>query len=142
MLVKDIMTPSVECARPNTTVQEAARMMSKLDVGSLPVCGYTERLEGIITDRDIVRDVVAKNADPAKTHVGDVMTPEVAYCFDDQDVVEAARLMESKQIRRLVVLNRDKRLVGIVSLGDLALKSDDERLVSNAIRAVSEPAHS
>jgi CBS domain-containing protein len=115
--------------------------MSDLNVGSLPVCGYTERLEGMITDRDIVREVVVPNVNPAKTHVGDVMTPEVAYCFDDQDVVDAARLMEEKQIRRLVVLNRNKRLVGIVSIGDLALKSDDERLVSDAIRGVSEPAN-
>jgi CBS domain-containing protein len=94
--------------------------MRDLDVEPLLVCGDNDRLEGILTDRDMAVRVVAEGKDPRTTVASDVMTPEIVYCRDDQDVTEAAKLMESKQIRRLVVLNRDKRLVGIVSLGDWA----------------------
>jgi CBS domain-containing protein len=132
------MTPGVECIPPDSTLQDAARKMQALDVGPLPVCDH-DRLAGMLTDRDIVVRAVAEGRDPGSTRVRDVMTPEVVYCFEDQDVQEAARLMEQKQVRRLLVLNRDKRLVGIVSLGDLAVETGDEKLVGRTLEQVSLP---
>jgi CBS domain-containing protein len=140
MQVHDVMTGGVECASPNATLQEAARRMRELDIGPLPVCGDNDRLVGMLTDRDIVVRAVAEGHDPKTTRVRDVMTPSVIYCFGDQDVTDAARLMKENQIRRLVVLNRDKRLIGIVSLGDLAVDAGDEELVGATLEAVSEPA--
>src|SRR3954454_21482891 len=116
MKVSEMMTRGAECTRPDVTVQKAAERMKALDVGSLPVCGDNDRLVGMLTDRDITVRAVAEGQDPKTARVQDVMTPDVLYCFEDQDVSEAVRLMEENQVRRLVVLNRDKRLVGIVSL--------------------------
>jgi CBS domain-containing protein len=139
MKVKDVMTKGAECVRPANSLVEAAQKMKNLDVGPLPVCGDNDRLVGMITDRDITVRAVAEACDPRTTTVKDVMTPDVVYCFEDQDVEEAARLMKEHQIRRLVVLNRDKRLVGIVSLGDLAVETGDEKLAGETLEQVSEP---
>jgi len=139
MQVKEAMTRGVECVTPDCTLQQAAQKMKALDVGPLPVCDH-DRLAGMLTDRDIVLRAVADGRDPRTTHVRDVLTPEVVYCFEDQDVREAASLMKEKQIRRLLVLNRDKRLVGIMSLGDLAVDSGDERLTGQTLERISEPA--
>jgi CBS domain-containing protein len=140
MQVKDVMTRGVECVRPNDNIAAAAQKMKDLDVGALPVCGDDDRLKGMITDRDITVRATAGCCDPSATCVSDAMSPNVIYVFEDQDVTEAARLMKENQIRRLVVLNRDKRLVGIVSLGDLAVKNGDEGLSGKTLEQVSEPA--
>ena len=140
MQVKQLMTTGVECARANDTVQEAAEKMRDLNIGDLPVCGDDDRLVGMLTDRDITVRAVAEGKDPRKTHVRDAMTEGIAYCFEDDDVADAARLMKEKQIRRLVVLNRDKRLAGIVSLGDLATETHDEGLAGRTLERVSQPA--
>lgn len=139
MFVEEIMTRDVECISPDTSVQEAAKKMRDLDIGPLPICGDNDRLVGILTDRDITIRAVAEGKDLKRTQVRDIMSPHIVYCFEDQDVTEAARLMEERQIRRLVVLNRQKRLVGIVSLGDLAVVTHDLRLAGEALEAVSEP---
>ncbi len=139
MLVRDVMTKGAECVRPTNSLVEAAQRMKDLDVGPLPVCGDNDRLVGMLTDRDITVRAVAQACDPRTTTVKDVMTPDVVYCFEDQDVQEAARLMKEHQIRRLVILNRDKRLVGIVSLGDLAVETGDERLAGKTLEEVSLP---
>jgi len=139
MLVRDVMTKGAECVRPANSLVEAAQKMKNLDVGPLPVCGDNDRLVGMITDRDITVRAVAETCDPRTTMVKDVMTPDVVYCFEDQDVQEAARLMKEHQVRRLVVLNRDKRLVGIVSLGDLAVETGDEKLAGKTLEEVSLP---
>jgi CBS domain-containing protein len=120
-------------------LQAAAERMKTLDVGTLPVC-ENDRLVGMITDRDITTRAVAQGFGGTVGCARDVMTPDVVYCFADQDVAEAARLMQNHQIRRLVVLNRDKRLVGIVSLGDLAVDAGDEQLAGETLEKVSEPA--
>ena len=138
MKVSEVMTQQVECIPPDTTLQQAAIRMKALDVGSLPVC-ENDRLVGMITDRDMTVRAVATGADPARAHVRDAMTPKIIYVFDDQDICEAADLMKEKQIRRLPVLNRSKRLVGIVSLGDLAVECGDEELAGMTLEAVSEP---
>ena len=140
MQVKDVMTRGVECARPTDSIARAAERMKELNVGSLPVCGDNDKLVGMITDRDITTRATAQACDPCGTCVGDVMTANVVHVFEDQDVFEATGLMEEHQIRRLVVLDRDKRLVGIVSLGDLAVKNADDALSGEALEQVSEPA--
>lgn len=139
MQVKDIMTPNAECISPDASLADAARKMRDLDVGPLPVCGQ-DRLVGMITDRDIAVRAIAEGRDPKTTHVSDVMTEKIVYCFEDQDVGDASHLMQENQIRRLVVLSREKRLVGIVSLGDLATESGDRQRVGKVLQDVSEPA--
>jgi CBS domain-containing protein len=140
MRVADVMTHSAECARPSDSIAHAAERMRELDVGALPVCGDNDKLAGIVTDRDITIRGTAECCDPEGTHVSDIMTPGIVYCFEDQDVSEAARVMEEKQVRRLVVLNRDRRMVGILSLGDLAVRNHDDRLSGEALERISEPA--
>ncbi len=139
MQVKEVMTRGCECIEPDASLESAARRMRELDVGPLPVCDR-DRIAGIVTDRDIVVRAIAEGRDPHATHVRDVMTPGITYCFDDDDVEHAADTMKNKQIRRLVVLNRDKRLVGIVSLGDLAIESHDEQMTGDTLRRISEPS--
>ena len=139
MQIKEIMTPNVEVITPDTTLQEAAEKMRDLDVGSLPVCdGW--RLQGMLTDRDITIRATAEGRDPAATRAADVMTAAIFYCYDDQDVAEAAQVMESKQIRRLPIVNRDKRLVGILSLGDVAVDTGEKRLAGEALTEISRPS--
>lgn len=138
MRVSEVMTQGVECIGPDATLQEAAAKMKSLDVGPLPVCD-NDRLVGMVTDRDITVRATAEGDAPTDVRVRDIMTPEVIYCFEDELVEDAARLMAEKQVRRLVVLNRDKRMVGIVSLGDLAVKTGDEQLAGRALEDISEP---
>lgn len=138
MLVKEVMTEGVACARPADSIALAAERMRDLNVGALPVCGE-DRLVGIITDRDITVRAIAEGCSPDQITVNDCMTPEITWCFDDEDVSDAACLMEDQQIRRLAVLDHDKRLVGMLSLGDLAVKADGQ-LSSEALERVSEPA--
>jgi CBS domain-containing protein len=139
MQVKDVMTRGAECVGPDTTLQEAARRMRDLDVGPLPVCDH-DRLTGMITDREITVRAVAEGRGPRTARVRDAMSEGIDYCFEDDDVAQAARLMRERQVRRLVVLNRDKRLVGIVSLGDLVVETRDERLAGRTLERVSQPA--
>lgn len=138
MRVKDVMTTSVQTIRPDSPLQEAAERMKTLDVGPLPVC-EDNRLVGMITDRDITVRATAEAIPPRLGQVRDVMSRNVIYCYDDQDIRDAARLMKKNQVRRLVVLNRGKRLVGIVSLGDLAVSTGDDQLAGETLEKVSEP---
>ena len=122
MKIHEIMSSHVRCVHPDNTLAEAAGVMRSLDVGAVPICDH-DRLSRMLTDRDIVVRAVADGRDPARTTVRDVLSPGIVYVYADEDVEEAAHVMEEKQIRRLPVLNREKRLVGIVSLGDLAVRS-------------------
>lgn len=141
MKIRQILTQNPEVISPRARICEAARLMRDLDIGMLPVCDG-ERLVGSITDRDLTIRAVADGCDALSTRVSDIMTPEVFYCFDDSEVEEAAHLMEDKQIRRLPILDRSKRLIGIVSLGDLALRSRNGPLTEEVLECVSEPAGS
>lgn len=132
------MTDDVEVVSPRTSVYEAARMMRLLDVGALPVCDG-ERIVGMLTDRDLTLRSIAEGRDPRTTPVKETMTSQIVWCFDDQDVEEAEALMQEQQIRRLPVLDHDKRLVGIISLGDLATRAHDAGVVST-LEEVSMPA--
>lgn len=139
MQIRDLMTPDVEVVRPETPLREAADRMRELNVGVMPVC-EGRRIVGILTDRDIAVRAVAEGDDPNATTVAQVMTSDVAFCYDDQPVEEAAELMEQQQIRRLPILDRDERLVGILSLGDLAVDGQDEKLKADVVEGVSYPA--
>ena len=137
MRVKDVMTEDPQVVRPQTSLKEVAETMKSLDVGVVPVC-ENDRLVGMITDRDIVVRAEAEGRDPSAT-VEQAMKPGVTFCFEEDDIDSAVRLMEEKQIRRLPVLNAQHRLVGIVSLGDLAV-SGDQRTTGEVLERVSEPA--
>jgi CBS domain-containing protein len=136
MKIKDMMTTDVTIARPDQSIGEAARMMADCDSGALPV-GEDNRLVGMITDRDIAIRAVAKDL-PPDTPISEVMSKEVLYCFQDEDVEHVADNMGEQQVRRLPVLSREKRLVGIVSLGDLAMNSKP-KTAGQAIAAISQP---
>lgn len=136
MKVRDCMTREVRVASPQQTIQEAARMMADMDTGVLPV-GDNERLVGMITDRDIaVRAVCAGKGPDSK--VSEAMTREVKYCFEDEDLEQVIRNMGDLQVRRLPVMSRDKRLVGIVTLGDIACsRRTDSGTVGEALGSIS-----
>ena len=136
MKIKDVMTQQVKIAGPDQTIGEAARMMAECDSGALPV-GEGDRLTGMITDRDIAIRAVAKDL-PPDTPIREVMSKEVLYCFLDEDVEHVADNMGEQQVRRLPVLDREKRLVGIVSLGDLATNAKP-KTSGQAIAAISRP---
>ena len=141
MKVSEAMTRDVRVADPEETVQKAAPAMADLDAGALPV-GAKDRLVGMITDRDIAIRGVASGKGP-NAKVRDVMTDDVKYCFEDQDIEEVSRNMADIQVRRLPVLNREKRLVGILSLADIAMSRNSAN-AGEALRGISRPggAHS
>jgi CBS domain-containing protein len=134
MKIAELMTPDVEVIRPEDTLHTAAKMMADLDAGILPV-GENDRLVGMITDRDITVRAIAEGRDPEKTTVRETMSDQVRYCFDDENPQEVAQKMGAWQVRRLPVLNRNKRLVGIVSLGDLVIGAEDP--AKEALREIS-----
>jgi CBS domain-containing protein len=139
MKVKEVMSREVTVANPTDTLQESARTMARLDIGSLPVA-EDDRLIGMLTDRDIAIRAVAEGL-PADSPVGQAMTRDVKYVFDDEDIDEVAEQMADLQVRRLPVVNRDKRLVGIVSLGDVS-RSAKPKEVGETLREVSQPGGS
>jgi CBS domain-containing protein len=136
MKVSEVMTRDVVVATPKQSICDAAKLMAECDTGALPV-GEDDRLVGVITDRDIAVRAVAKSLSP-DTPVRDVMSKEVLYCFEDEEVEHVARNMADQQIRRLPVLNREKRLIGIVSIGDLALHAKP-KTAGEAIAGISRP---
>jgi CBS domain-containing protein len=139
MKISEIMTSNFEMIDSTRSLTDAAREMQSLDVGALPVREGT-RLIGIVTDRDIVIRALAEGRDPTSTQVKDIISSEVVYCYDDDSVEDAARLMEDHQIRRLIVCDHDRTPVGIVSLGDLAVKTGKDELSGEALERISEPA--
>lgn len=137
MKVSEAMSRDVRVVNPNQTIAEAAQMMAEIDAGSLPV-GEGDRLVGMLTDRDIAIRGVAKNCSP-DTKVRDVMTTDVKYCYEDEALGHVAKNMGDIQVRRLPVVNREKRLVGIISLGNIATEGNT-RLAADAVRKVSVPS--
>jgi CBS domain-containing protein len=135
MSVKDMMTRDVTVIGPDETIAAAAAKLAQEDIGFLPVCDG-ERIVGAITDRDITIRGVAKGCDVKRTRVRDIMTSDITYCFEDDDVEKTAHLMREKQIRRIIVVNRDKKLVGVVALGDLARQQQGQS--ADVLEAVSE----
>jgi CBS domain-containing protein len=136
--VKEIMTTAVETLHPAETVGQAARKMKVFDFGSLPVV-EDGTVIGALTDRDITLRVTAEGRDPAATLVRDVMTPDVICAGENEDVQQAAELMERHQVRRLPVVDRQKRLVGMISIGKVA-QAEDDRLAGRVLKGVVQPA--
>jgi CBS domain-containing protein len=136
MKVRDAMTRDVRILNPDQTIAEAAQVMADVDIGAVPV-GEKDRLVGVLTDRDIAVRAVAERKSPG-TRIREVMSREIRYCFDDEDVEHVAENMGDIQVRRLPVMNREKRLVGIVSLGDIALTHVPE-VAGQGLAGVSEP---
>jgi CBS domain-containing protein len=136
MRISEIMSRDVEVARPDETIQDVARKMKDIDSGVIPVCDG-QRLQGMVTDRDIVVRAVSEGRS-FQTPVTDVMSSDVEYCYEDDDIGEAADKMARLQIRRLAVLDHDQRLVGIVSLGDIAQQGKD-KTTGQALEEISEP---
>jgi CBS domain-containing protein len=139
MQVSEVMTRDVRVADPGMTIEAAARIMEEIDAGFLPV-GENDRLVGTITDRDIAIRAVGRGMGP-QTKVADIMTREVKYCFEDEDITGVAANMADIQVRRLPVVNRDKRLVGVLSLGDIATEAATQREAEQALSGISEPSH-
>jgi CBS domain-containing protein len=133
------MTREVRVASPGQSIREVARIMAEIDAGAMPV-GDNDRLVGMITDRDIAIRAVAQGKGP-DTPVRDVMsTEQVLYCYEDEELDHVAKNMSEQQVRRLPVVNREKRLVGIVSLGNLAQK--EGRAANKAVKGVTKPGGS
>jgi len=133
--VRQVMSNEVQTVSPDDTIQKAASLMSDIDCGSLPVA-ENDRLAGVVTDRDIALRAVAKGKAPNQCKVREVMSQGVKYVFEDEDTESASENMSRLQVRRLPVLNRQKRLVGIVALGDLATKQDGP-VAGTALRGIS-----
>lgn len=136
MKINEIMTNTVNRVAPDTEINAAAQMMREDDIGALPV-EQDDKLVGMVTDRDIVTRILGNGKDAAQARVGDAMTEQTLYCFDDDDVQSVAQNMSENQVRRMPVVNHDKRLVGIVSLGDIACHAQAD-VSGEALHGVSE----
>ena len=137
MKVREAMTRDVRLVKPDQPIREAAKLMGELDIGALPV-EENDRLVGMITDRDIAVRAVAAGRGP-DTAVSGIMSREIKYCFEDQSVEEVTQNMGELRIRRLPVLTRDKRLIGILSLGDLAIDEGARDEAGEALGGISRP---
>ena len=136
--IRDVMTPDVRTVPPSASIAEIARIMRDEDIGAVPVA-ENDRLVGMVTDRDIVVRGLADGGDISKKTARDVMSPRLLYCTEDQSVDEVLKNMAEQQVRRLPVVNRDKRLVGVVSLGDLSGKASPSE-AGGTLREISKPA--
>ena len=139
MRIAEVMTTDVEVIDSYVPLTEAAAKMKTLDVGLLPICDG-DKLIGTLTDRDITVRGIAEGYDPSDTKVSDIMSTDLAYCFEDEEIDKALSLMEDRQIRRLPVLDRENRLIGIVSLGDLAIHIAQKERLGKTLEEVSQPA--
>lgn len=136
MQVKEAMHPGVEWVEPDVPVSTIAMKMRDLDIGAIPVC-EKDRLVGMITDRDITCRAVAKGADLSKLTAGDIMTEGVVFCRDTEELGDAIHVMEDKQIRRMPAIDEEKRMVGMLSLGDVS-HAASQQLTGEVLKAVSD----
>lgn len=134
MLARDVMTTKPEFISPTATLKDAAKLMRSHDYGFIPI-GEEDRLIGAVTDRDLAVRAMAEGWDPNSKTVREVMTENIQFCYESDSILKVAQIMEKAQIRRLVVLNKDKRMTGIISLGDIAVKCKNPALC-NEITAV------
>jgi CBS domain-containing protein len=136
MKIREVMTEMVELVDPDTVLHDAAQRMRDVGIGFLPV-GVDDRLVGTLTDRDITVRAVADGLDPKVARVREAMSRTLVYCFEDQETSEAATLMAGNKVRRLPVLNSAKRLVGVISIGDLAVRTGDDDVVGQTVQDTS-----
>ena len=139
MLVKEIMTTGIETISADTSVTEAAKKIRSLDVGALPVVDNNQ-IVGIISKKDIVYRCVADECDPMSTAVSEIMTNEIATCWEDETLEDAASMLEKNKLHRLLVMSEENEPVGMISLNDMAVKAHDEHLAWEVLENISEPA--
>src|SRR5262245_7821453 len=139
MKVQQIMSQNVQCIEPTTPISKAAEKMRELDIGFLAICD-NDQLVGTVTDRDITVRSVAQGRDPRLAPIEEIMTPSVFYCYEDDDVEHVARYMQEKEVRRMLILTRQKRLVGVVSIGDIAKAVGEEKLAGETLGEIAEAA--
>jgi CBS domain-containing protein len=139
MQVKEIMSRNVEMITPDTNISRASEIMRERDIGFLVVC-HDDHLEGTVTDRDITIRSVAQGRDPRLATISEIMTPMAFYCYEDEDIEFIAKTMEEKEVRRMLILNRQKRLVGVVSLGDIAKASGEQKLAGETLGEIADAA--
>ena len=139
MLVKEIMTMGIEMIDSDMNVCDAANRMRSLGVGSL-VVQQGNQIVGIVSKKDIVNRCVAESCDPQSTQISEIMTKEIATCWEDETIEEAAAILEQNQLHRLLVMNDENEPVGMVSLSDMAVKAHDEHLAWEVLERISEPA--
>jgi CBS domain-containing protein len=139
MKVQQIMSQNVECIDPTTPIAKAAQKMRELDVGFLAVCDG-ERPVGTITDRDIVIRSVAQSLDPRLERVREIMTSDAFHCYEDDDVEAVGKYMQEKRVRRMLILDRNENLVGVVSLGDIAMTSGEQELAGETLGEIARAA--
>ncbi|MGQ0761680.1 MAG: CBS domain-containing protein [Acidobacteriota bacterium] len=142
MTCSDVMTKNPKICAPTDIVQKAAQLMKSEDVGPIPIVGDNGKLEGIITDRDIVLKVVAEGRDPKTTKLADVMSTDLITCTSDGDIEETLDLMEDNQVRRIPVVDASGRLVGIISQADVATRLDDSEKTAELVEDISKAAAS
>ena len=142
MTLKEVMTKDPKTCAPTDTVQQAAQLMKSEDVGPIPIVGTDGKLEGIITDRDIVLKVVAEGRDSKTTKLSDVMSTDLITCTADGDIEETLDLMEDNQVRRIPVVDASGRLVGIISQADVATRLDDSEKTAELVEDISKAAAS
>ena len=139
MKVQQIMSQNVQCIEPTTPISKAAEKMRELDIGFLAIC-ENDRLVGTVTDRDITIRSVAEGRDPRASRVGDIMTPTVFYCYEEDDVERVGEQMREKEVRRMVILDEQDKLVGVVSLGDIAKTTGETDLAGETLGDIAEAA--
>ena len=139
MLVKEIMTMGIETIDSDMNICEAAKKMRSLGIGSLPV-QQGNQIVGIISKKDIVNRCVAEECDPLSMEISEIMTKEIATCWEDETIEEAAAILEQNQLHRLLVMSNENEPVGMISLGDMAVKAHDEHLAWEVLERISEPA--
>ena len=139
MKVREVMTAQVRTVRPDTSIFEIARLMRDQDIGCVPVA-ENDKLVGMVTDRDIVIRALAESQDVDASTARNVMSPQMLYCFEDQDVNDVLQNMGEQQVRRMPVVDRDKRLVGVVSIGDLSASARPQK-AGESLREISQPTH-
>lgn len=139
MLCKDIMTKSVKMCNANCSAKEAAQIMKKINTGAVPVVDAHDKVLGIITDRDIILHTVAEGKDPSKVKIIDFMSKHIVTMYQDDHIDDAIRKMKENKVRRLPIVDDEDRLVGIISLGDLAVLTNTEHETYQALEEISEP---
>ncbi len=139
MKVREIMSRNLECIEPDTSIKDAAEKMRALDVGFLPVCEDNQVL-GTLTDRDITIRHVADGQNPYRVKARDIMTPDALYCFEDEEIEEVGRYMQEHEIRRVLIFDRSRQLVGVVSLGDLSKAAGEQQLAGETLKEIAEAA--
>lgn len=139
MKVLHIMSRSVESVTPSTPIAIAAEKMRDLDIGFLPVF-ENDRVLGTLTDRDITIRSVAQGRDPRLAPVSEIMSASVFYCYEDEEIEEVSRQMQDKEVRRMLILDRQGRLTGVVSLGDIAKTSGERELAGKTLGEIAEAA--